>query len=212
MTRIVVAACAAICLFTPGAAHALWISEVLYDAVGGDAGRGFVELYGAPGTLLAGHVLEGVNGANGAVAPSFEIAGVIGDDGFFVIASESGGATEVTGADLLRVFDFQNGPDSIVLRDPDGLVLDAVGYGVFGPGEIFAGEGTPAADPPAGSSLARLFADLDTNDNAADFAALGSPTPGMGSVQAPEPGPALMLWPSLFTLALLRRRSDPAPD
>ena len=207
MTRIFIAACAAICLWTPGAARALWISEVLYDAAGSDAGRGFVELYGAPGTLLAGHLLEGINGANGATTSSFEISGVIGGDGFFVIASESGGTTEVANADLLRVFDFQNGPDSIVLRDPDGGVVDAVGYGVFGAGEVFAGEGTPAADPPAGSSLARVFADLDTNDNGFDFVALASPTPGTGAVQVPEPGPALMLWPSLLALAGLHRRS-----
>jgi hypothetical protein len=45
--------------------------------------------------------------------------------------------------------------------------LDAIGYGVFGVGEIFAGEGTAAVDAPAGSSLARLFANLDTDDNAA---------------------------------------------
>ncbi len=76
MNRILVAAAsAASILASPGAAHALWISEVLYDAAGSDAGRGFVELYGAPGTSLAGHRLEGVNGANGAVTPSFEISG-----------------------------------------------------------------------------------------------------------------------------------------
>jgi hypothetical protein len=55
-------------------------------------------------------------------------------------------------------------------------VLDALGYGVFAAGEVFAGEGLPAADPPAGSSLARLFADVDTDDNAADFVA-GPPAP-----------------------------------
>ncbi len=207
MNRILLAAAsAASVLLTPGAAHALWISEVLYDAVGSDAGRGFVELYGAPGTSLAGHRLEGVNGANGAVTPSFEISGVIGPDGFFVIASESGGATEVANADLLVVFDFQNGPDSIVLRDADDLVLDALGYGTFAPGEFFAGEGSPAPDPAPGWSLARVFADLDTNDNASDFVALESPTPGAGVVQLPTPRAALLWLPSLCMLALLRRR------
>ena len=43
------------------------ISEVLYDAVGSDNGLSFVEIYGTPGTLLDGYVLEGINGANGAV-------------------------------------------------------------------------------------------------------------------------------------------------
>jgi hypothetical protein len=195
--------------FTPGVAHALWISEALYDAAGSDAGRGFVELYGAPGTSLAGHVLEGVNGSNGAVGPSVSLAGVIGGDGFFVVASESGGVTEVPEADLLRVFDFQNGPDSIVLRDSDGAVVDALGYGVFGPGEVFAGEGASAADPPAGWSLARVLADLDSDDNATDFVALETPTPGAGIAQAPAPAVGLLWLPSLCMLALLWRRGPP---
>ncbi len=207
MNRILVAAAsAASILASPGAAHALWISEVLYDAAGSDAGRGFVELYGAPGTSLAGHRLEGVNGANGAVTASFEISGVIGPDGFFVIASESGGTTEVANADLLLAFDFQNGPDSIVLRDLDGLVVDALGYGSFGPGEFFAGEGSPAPDPPAGFSLARVFADLDTNDNASDFVALETPTPGAGVAQLPAPRGALLWLQSLCLLVLVCRR------
>ena len=58
-------------------------------------------------------------------------------------------------------FDFQNGPDSILLVDGE-VVLDAIGYGVFAPDEFFAGEGSPAPDAPAGSSLARVFADLDS--------------------------------------------------
>lgn len=207
MNRLWIAAASAALFFTPGAAQALWISEVLYDAEGSDAGRGFVELFGEPGTSLAAYVIEGVNGSNGAVAPSVELAGVIGLDGFFVVASESGGTSEVPEADLLRVFDFQNGPDSIVLRDPDGLVVDALGYGVFGPGEFFAGEGNPAEDPPAGWSLARVFADLDSDDNAADFAALETPTPGTGIAQVPAPAAGLLWPPSLCMLALLRKRN-----
>jgi hypothetical protein len=56
----------------------------------------------------------------------------------------------------------------VVLRD-GGSVLDALGYCVFAPGEVNAGEGAPDADPAAGASLARRFADVDTGDNAADF-------------------------------------------
>ena len=68
-----------------------------------------------------------------------------------------------------------------------------MGYGVFGLGEVFAGEGAPAPDPAAGQSIARLFANLDTDDNAGDFAALASPTPGTGAVQVPEPLPPGLL-------------------
>jgi hypothetical protein len=118
--------------FAPPTARALpLISEVFYDAVGSDDGRSFVELYGAPGTLLDGLRLEGVNGSGGGIGPVVALSGAIPADGFFVVADDlAGGPTLVANADLVLNFDFQNGPDSIVLRSGAG-VLDAVGYGVF---------------------------------------------------------------------------------
>ena len=124
-------------LAAPGRSLPL-VSEVLYDATGSDNGLVFVELYGAPGTLLDGLTLEGINGSNGDVTPSLALFGTIPADGFFVVADDVGdGTTFVPDADLVLNFDFQNGPDSVVLHD-GGLVLDAVGYGVFGVGEVFA--------------------------------------------------------------------------
>ncbi len=114
------------------------ISEALYDASGSDNGRVFVELYGTPGGSLDGLVLEGVNGSNGATGPTLVLSGVFPEDGFFVLADDRGdGASDVADADLVRNFDFQNGPDSIVLRRGE-LVIDALGYGEFDPGEVFA--------------------------------------------------------------------------
>jgi hypothetical protein len=185
------------------------ISEVLYDAAATDNGNTFVELHGTPGTVLDGLLLEGVNGTDGSVYRSVTLAGAIPADGVFVIADDSGdGTSQVGNADLVREVDFQNGPDSIVLRDAAG-VLDALGYGDFA-GAVFAGEGRAAPDVPAGSSLARFNPLLDTDDNLVDFLLLDLPTPG--SVPAnPVPVPAafgLFLW-GMAGLAVVARRKPP---
>ena len=181
------------------------LSEVFYDAVGADDGQSFVELYGAPGSSLDGLVIEGVNGADGAVTHTLALTGTIGPDGLFVLADRtSAGTTLVADADLLLDFDFQNGPDSVVLRSASA-VLDALGYGDFLAGEVNAGEGDPAPDPPAGQSLARRFANVDTDDNASDFLA-SAPTPGSAPLALPEPASAGLLGLGLLGLARLGRR------
>ena len=188
----------------PAAALPL-ISEVFYDAVGADDGLLFVELSGEPGFVLDGLTLEGVNGSNGAVGPVITLSGAIGADGLFVVAdTDSQGATAVPDADQLANFDFQNGPDSVELHD-GASVLDAVGYGDFDPAEIFAGEGTPAPDAPPGSSLARIFADVDTDDNVLDFEVLAMPTPGAAAFVVPEPGTATLMFTGLTSLWVLGR-------
>ncbi len=193
---------------TPLPATALpLLSEAFYDAVGSDNGLSFVEIHGAPGASLAGMTLEGVNGADGAIGPVVALDGVVPADGLFVVADESsGGETLVPNADLVRNFDFQNGPDSIVLRLGD-VVLDAVGYGVFQPEEVFAGEGAPAEDGAVGTSLARRFANVDTGNNAADFVVLATPTPGVADfAPVPEPATAGLVFGGLTGLAAAGRR------
>jgi len=193
-------------------AAAVQISEVLYDAVGTDNGKVFVELWGAPGTSLDGYTIEGVNGADGAIAPTITLSGAIPADGFFVVADTDGTASQVANVDLTLNFDFQNGPDSIVLRNALGEVLDSLGYGVFGATDVFAGEGQAAPGAAGGQSLARFFADRDTNDNLADFGLLDVPTPGGGPLSAPEPGAAVVLALAACGLGAVRRPRTASPS
>ena len=198
---------------TPATGHAATLlSEVFYDAVGSDDGEGFVEIAAAPGTVLDGLAIEAINGADGSVTHNIALQGTVGASGLFVVAdATSGGTTSVVGADQLANFDFQNGPDSVVLLDGSGSALDAVGYGTFGAGTFFAGEGSPTVDPSAGESIQRRFADLDTQDNAVDWIA-GAPTPGTAA-RVPEPASALLLATGLIGLAAggRWRRSRPRP-
>lgn len=189
-------------LMAPQAQALPLISEVFYDAIGSDDGRGFVELYGTPGTSLDGLRLESMNGDGGAVAARLTLSGTFGADGLFVVADRrADGTTDIVAADLLLDFDLQNGPDSLVLSSATG-VLDAVGYGIFDASQVFAGEGAPAPDGPAGSSLARRFANVDSGDNAADFVEQAAPTPGSAPIAAiPEPGTAVLSAGGLAGLA-----------
>jgi hypothetical protein len=175
------------------------ISELFYDESGSDSGLVFVELFGAPGTNLAGLVLEGINGTGGVVYKSVTLSGVIPADGVFVIGDDSGGSTSVANADFIADVDFQNGPDSVVLRDTGGI-LDAVGYGSFAAGDVFAGEGSAAPDPVAGSSIGRFNPFVDTGDNSSDFIVLDTPTPGVVPLASAVPLPAAV-W--LFASGLL---------
>jgi hypothetical protein len=201
--RASVLAALAIVLGLPSTAAALpLLSEVFYDAAGSDNGHSFVEIYGTPGLDLAGLFLTGINGSNGAVTVTLALSGLIPADGFFVLADDVGdGSSLVPGADAIANFDFQNGPDSVVLRNAAGVV-DAVGYGVFAVDEVFAGEGQPVPDAAADASVARRFANVDSDDNALDWIVLDVPTPGDGPLaEIPEPSAGLLLAAGLVLLA-----------
>ena len=179
------------------------INEVLYDGPGSDADDVFTELFGTPGLALDGWSLTGTNGADGAVYRTVSLTGgVIPADGIFLIATTY---TLLGSVDLFANVDWQNGPDSIQLRDATGLIVDALQYGDAG---VFSsGEGSPAPDTGAGQSLSRDQFGTDTNDNLADFTVQTSPSPGTGPrvSQVPEPATLWLMAAGLCYLLLLSR-------
>lgn len=170
------------------------ISEVLYDGPGSDADDVFTEIYGAPGMPLDGWSLTGINGGDGAIYRVIDLSGVIiPADGYLVIATASAHIGLSSLVDFIANIDWQNGPDSIQLRDPTGMVMDALQYGDAGIHNH--GEGAPATAIIAGHSLARINPSPDTDNNQIDFVDLSAPTPGAGPYvsEVPEPWSVSML-------------------
>ena len=211
------------------AADSVLVSEILADPVGRDSGGVYAEIFGPAAFDLTGYSLVARNGSGGSVTHRVVLDGVtIPADGFLVVADGAGGVTTVVGADVIvDDFDLQNGPETLLLMFGDD-VIDAVAYGTFGPSHQAFGEGAPIATGPSGTSVARIFANVDSDDNASDFEVLGTPTPGSGAVRVtiepprpepepdpdpeaeasiPEPGTGILLLVGLAAVGgLLRRR------
>ncbi|MEM6532397.1 MAG: Ig-like domain-containing protein [Myxococcota bacterium] len=153
------------------------INELVYDVDGLDGPHAFVELVGPAGTDLTGWSLVAINGMGGATYRTLSLDGAaIPADGVLVIARDDAEAYLLEVRDFTANVDLQNGPDSVVLMY-GAAVADAVGYGEFVGEAVFAGEGTPAAEPSLDQSLSRLGG-ADSDDNGVDFVA-GVPTPGV---------------------------------
>lgn len=179
------------------------VSEVYYDSPGADAGT-FVELYGPPGTALAGYEIVGVNGGNGEVYSSLALDGAIGPDGLYLVVDDLAGSELLALADLVHTAaNHQNGPDNVQVRWGD-VVVDAVGFGTFGADDLFAGEGDPAPGASPGKSIARDERWSDSDDNAADFRVASVPTPGAHNVEpvAESPPVAALACPGSATVGV----------
>ena len=196
------------CLPCRAAVAAPIILEVFYDASGGDTGNVFTEIYGEAGLSLDGWSLVGINGGTGLPYRTIDLTGAtIPDDSLLLIAQGSANLTLASLRDFTANVDWQNGPDAVQLLNPFAMIADALQYGATG---ASSGEGFPAPDVPAGSSLTRDLFGTDTDNDLADFS-VATPTPGVrpspvSPTRVPEPSTLFLLSVGFAAIATTRHR------
>lgn len=165
----------------PAPIGSLVINEIIVDGVGADGvgANEFVEIAGPPGADLSGVELVFYNGSDNTEYERIVLPDgtTMPGDGFFVI-----GGANVANTDRRLSFSPQNGHDWVRIETCLGEVGDGLGYG--NP-IIFAnefGEGSWEPVPLSGWSIGRDEFSTDTNDNASDFRAFETPTPGAPNV------------------------------
>ncbi|NUN13168.1 MAG: hypothetical protein HUU55_05980 [Myxococcales bacterium] len=173
-----------VCWTTPSQAQCAADSGVLLNEIVYTPKEGtFIELWGAPGTDLSCLKLMSANGGSDgltctvATVFTFTAEHVIGDSGYFVLATTDG-----TGVDVVTTkADLQDGPDGLYLAVQNtDEVIDSIAYGGAMDGcDVPVKEGlTPAVGHAKGESLARIPDHTDTNDNGVDWKTCNTPTPG----------------------------------
>ncbi|HEY63693.1 MAG TPA: hypothetical protein G4O02_03900 [Caldilineae bacterium] len=155
------------------------IHEVLYDASqpGSDAAYEWVELYnpGPEAISLAGWRLEDNTAGDtlpDVLLPAGELLVVAADEDAFREAFPDFHGTLITVADGKIGGGLANDGDRLALRDPNGVLVDALSYG-----DDASWLDPPAPDVPAGHSLERSPPGIDT-DAAADWIDRFPPSPG----------------------------------
>jgi len=182
------------CLFVFNLAGQIYINEIDYDQPGTDVME-FIELVGPDGTSLNGYTIELVNGNNGSVYTTLDLAGFsipndnVAGYGFFII----GPATGVANVDYTPTGwtqdEIQNGsPDGILLKQ-SGVVVDGFSYEGeitnnpdFTPGmEISASEDNSSPN----LSIGRILFGFDSN-NQNQFFAQNAEMPSPGEINTPH--------------------------
>lgn len=152
------------------------ITQVLYDPAGTESGGEAVELYNpaASSVNLSGWVLATETSPTDATIPQ---GSIICSGCYYLVADANwSGAKDNSSwpnADYEEAITMANTDAGVALKDSNGSVVDAVGWG--NPAGIGAGlfEGVPHSGTGSGNSLVRKTANssyVDTGNNSNDFA------------------------------------------
>jgi hypothetical protein len=152
------------------------INEIYYPS--GTIMGCFFEIVGSPGYDLTGFNVESVSATTGTTSLIASLKGLtIGDAGYFLVVQDNTVLIPSGVNSLLSpATHFTDGPGNVQLSQ-DGAKVDGLGWGDFSLGGMFVGEGQPALNPNAGSSICRIPNGADSNNNSADFKSCKA-TPG----------------------------------
>lgn len=180
--------------YGPKSTHAQCVAPgevLLNEIVYSPKDSAFIEIWGAPGTDLSCLKLVAANGGTDGLTCTastvftFTAEHVIGDSGYFVLATADG-----TGVDVVTTkADLQDGPDGLYLSvQGTDETIDSLAYGGAMDGcDNPVKEGLmPAPSHAKGESLAREPDHVDTNDNGADWRTCSTPSPGAENT-CPQP-------------------------
>ncbi|TWP33579.1 lamin tail domain-containing protein [Leekyejoonella antrihumi] len=162
-------------------AHAVSANLVVSEVYGGGGNSGttlasdFIELYNTSDQPvdLTGWTVKYWS-AQGTTAQTTSLTGSIPAGGHFLVKEADGsnaGAGALPAPDATGTIALSATAGRVAVVDPNGTVVDLVGWG-----NASQSEGTAAEYTSNTTSIARVSACTDTDNNAADFVA-GSPTP-----------------------------------
>ena len=160
------------------------INEAFPNPSGTDDGLEFIEIQGPAGASLASWTLRWAD-ADGTILGSQSLTGRLPNNGYFVLADDSGGSTAVPNHDATTPLGLADAGGGIQLLAPDGTEVDALGYGNLAAAQdaqdslpLVEADLSDAAPVSEGQSLARSLDSADTGHNSADFHLDPTPTPG----------------------------------
>ncbi|MEM4263280.1 MAG: lamin tail domain-containing protein [Candidatus Woesearchaeota archaeon] len=151
----------------PKLVSAVYISQVLYDPSSSEITGEAIEFYNPLNTDvdISGWVIATETSQRDAVIPANSI---IRANGYFLLADEGWNTTNSSwrNADYEEKITMNNDNSGIALKDANGTIIDAVGWGNASGISNNLYEGTPTIDVSEGKVLLRI---KDTNNNIEDF-------------------------------------------
>jgi len=152
-------------IILPNFVSAVYINQVLYDPETSETSSEAIELHNPSASAIdiGGWVIATETSAKDAVIPANSI---IKAKGYYLIADTGWNSSVWRAADHEEKITMHNDNSGIALKDANGTVVDAVGWGKSSEIKNNMYEGSPAIDVKEGKVLLRK---KDSGNNSVDF-------------------------------------------